>query len=363
MGADKPSQHLIIQDESKRIVAGWASVEVKDLQGDVVPVSVLERAMYDFMSRGGIVMYGHQNIPIGRIVRWEVRTHPDTGKPGLWIEAELYRESQVADIVWDMIKQSRLLGFSISGVGREEKNAMLELDGRVEQADVITELELTEISIVENPANPYARIEYVNYLAKGDSNDCLTYAVSRGFPNPESLCRWIESVHRQYGFNSTLTMLQWFIELLSQKPGAGDESAGRDEQQQQSEAQPEPESKGEGAVTTETPGAYSPVYGRRATVQMPMESLVKPKMQEDEEEIRVKPEPDATEVHVEAQPEPIPEVQPEPVRQIPEAQPDEQRQLSDEEKEKIKRLVAELREILRVIQQYAHATGQSQQSA
>lgn len=159
-----------IQDENKRIIAGWASVMIKDLQGDIVPVDELERAMYSYMDRGGHIVFGHQNKPIGKVLRWEVKEHPETKKPGLWIVAKIFDDYEIDDKVWEMIKQGKLKGFSIGGAGNPKKMVVKE-NGQTKEVDVISDVQLLEISVVEEPANPLAKIEYVNYFAKGNIDD------------------------------------------------------------------------------------------------------------------------------------------------------------------------------------------------
>lgn len=162
-----------IQDEGKRIIAGWASVMIKDLQGDIVPVEELERAMYSYMDRGGHIVYGHQNKPIGKVLRWEVKEHPETGKPGLWIVAKIFDDYPIDDKVWELIKQGVLKGFSIGGAGKPKK-MMIKENGQAKEVNVIGDVQLLEISVVEEPANPLAKIEYVNYFAKGNVDDGIT---------------------------------------------------------------------------------------------------------------------------------------------------------------------------------------------
>lgn len=193
--AHKPQQFKI-QDEDLRIVAGWASVEIVDKQGDIVPVEVLERAMYDYMARGGDVFYGHHTLKVGKVVRWEVKNMSD-GKKGVWIEVQLDR-GEVADKVWQAIKDGRLVGFSIGGVGTEEKSKVKADDGTEHEVDIITSIELHDISIVESPANPEAVVEAVNYMAKQESrrppkdwwDRCVGRAESFA-DNLEAFCGWL----------------------------------------------------------------------------------------------------------------------------------------------------------------------------
>jgi hypothetical protein len=325
----QPKQHLLISDPDKRIVAGFASVEVKDLQNDIVPVSVLERAMYDFMERGGTIIYGHSNMPVGKVLRWEVRKHPETGKPGLWVEAEIYRGVIPADQLWEEIKAGKMLGFSIGGVGKEEKVKIKSDDGKEEEADLITFLQLMEISIVEEPANPHARIEYVNYMAKG--NDDFSRCLGEAGKDEVDFCKWVSAVYRDYGFDDVVETVKYIRDMLE----AGLEEKKESEQEPESKPEPEEEkaeaeepevAKAEGPITTETPGAHSPVYGDRPVPQVNLEGGGEP----GREEPSVEPP--------ESVPEPPPEV-------------------SEEEKEVVRLisvLLSELRELLDTMKEVIH---------
>ena len=317
----QPKQHLLISDPDKRIVAGFASVEVKDLQNDIVPVGVLERAMYDFMERGGTIIYGHTNMPIGKVLRWEIRKHPDTGKPGLWIEAEIYKGVIPADQLWEEVKAGKMLGFSIGGVGKEEKVKIKSDDGKEEEADLVTFLQLLEISIVEEPANPHARIEYVNYMAKG--NDDFSRCLNEVGRDEVDFCKWVSAVYRDYGFDDVVEAVKYIRNVLEARL---EEEAEPEEKPAREEAeQIKPEAvettKAEGPVTTETPGVYNPVYGGNPE---PQENLEDSNSDEEEEEL----EPELEEEEIEEE--------------------------SEEEKEimeLISRLVGELRELLESIKE------------
>ena len=161
----KPRQ-FEITDPDKRIIAGFASVEIKDSHGEIVPVEELKRAMYDYMERGGLIMYGHQSLPVGKVLRWEIRDDPDTGKPGVWIEA-IIGKGPIEDEIWKRVKEGEIVGFSIGGVGGRRTTK----DESGEPVKEIVELGLYEISLVEEPANPEAKIEEINYYAKAKESE------------------------------------------------------------------------------------------------------------------------------------------------------------------------------------------------
>jgi len=162
----KPTQFEIV-DEDERLVSGWASVEVVDLQGDIVPISELKRAMYKFMDRGGFIMYGHSNKPVGKVLQWEVEKFPGTDVYGIKFVAKIFKDYPIDDEVWKLIKAGELRGFSIGAQAKEEKMMLKdEKSGLPKEVGVLHDLNLMEISICKEPANPLAIVEEVNYFAK-----------------------------------------------------------------------------------------------------------------------------------------------------------------------------------------------------
>jgi len=162
----KPTQFEIV-DEDERLVSGFASVEVIDLQGDIVPISEMKKAMYKFMDRGGSIMYGHSNKPIGKVLQWEVEKFPGSDVYGIKFVAKIFKDYQFDDEVWKLIKSGELKGFSI-GAQAKEKKMMLkdESSGLPKEVGVLHDLNLMEISVCKEPANPLAIVEEVNYFAK-----------------------------------------------------------------------------------------------------------------------------------------------------------------------------------------------------
>lgn len=159
-----------INDENERLIGGWASLEIVDRQGDIVPIPELEKSMIKLMDRGGYIFYGHQNKPVGKILKWEVKEHPDLGVQGVYIIAKIFNDYELDNEVWGLIKQGKLSGFSIGGRSNKQDWAVAK-DDKNKKVRILKDIELGEISIVSEPANPYARLEEVNYFAKGSNEE------------------------------------------------------------------------------------------------------------------------------------------------------------------------------------------------
>jgi phage head maturation protease len=157
-------------DTEKRLIEGWASVEIVDYQGEIVPIDELEKSMYDYMDRGAPVIYGHSNKPVGKVLKWEIGelTLPDGRKTkGIKITAKIFDDYELDDEVWQEIKSGKLRGFSIGATARTAKGKIVDEDGKEKEVGILKDISLLEISLVEEPANKLALAEAVNYKAKG----------------------------------------------------------------------------------------------------------------------------------------------------------------------------------------------------
>ena len=154
---------LEIFNDKDRIFGGWGSVEVVDRQGDVIPISELKKIMPKVMDRGGIINLQHSNKPVGKILNYEFKTHPQTGKEGLYIVGKIYNDYDLDNEAWNGLKTGKYKGLSFGGGAK--KAEVEKIDGQ--EANVLTGIEGYEWSIVEKPANQYAYIMEYNQVAKG----------------------------------------------------------------------------------------------------------------------------------------------------------------------------------------------------
>ncbi len=153
---------IVVKDDDNRLVEGWASVEVLDRQGDIVPIEAVKTAFVNYMINGGNIMKEHQNKPVGRVIQWEVAKN-EIGVEGVKMIVEINKNNTVADDTWREIKAGLLNGFSIAG---RKLDSEVKMDNGGNQIQVLKALDLNEISIVREPANQYALLEHVS-IAKG----------------------------------------------------------------------------------------------------------------------------------------------------------------------------------------------------
>lgn len=122
-------------DEEQRMVFGYASTEALDSQGDVISKAAIEEALPDYM-RFANIREMHTMSAVG------VAKSAEVDDKGLYIGAKV-----VDDAAWLKVKEGVYKGFSIGGKGLAKSDK------------TITKLRLTEISLVDRPANPECVID------------------------------------------------------------------------------------------------------------------------------------------------------------------------------------------------------------
>lgn len=144
--------------DERRVVAGYASFDVIDRQGEKITHEAMKTALDKFMSNPEFanthVMHG--NVAVGKVIEsykdmndvvWETKVD-DTGT---FIVSELRAKGELkrADQTWDLIKAERLKSYSIGGLVLKPKELVCD-DGSCHW--VIDKIEIHEFSYVDRPA-------------------------------------------------------------------------------------------------------------------------------------------------------------------------------------------------------------------
>ena len=133
-------------------IEGYASTTDIDRSGDVVPKSVWEKGIQNYLKNPIILSQHDYDDPIGRMTDYKV------DDKGLWVKARI---SSAAEEVFGLIKDKVLTAFSIGfRILDAEYNSAAEVF-------VIKELELVEISVVSVPCNQNTLFD----LSKAFDND------------------------------------------------------------------------------------------------------------------------------------------------------------------------------------------------
>lgn len=142
----------MVDAPSSLAVETWGSVEVRDADGELVPVDTIAEYADKFIENGGLMHDSHSNVPVGTVWGWEERKHPDTGQDGIVFYFNVYRDGEVFERARDDILSGRKQAVSI---GAEAPRGGYKCDDRgcYVERDVT---DLYELSICETPANPEA---------------------------------------------------------------------------------------------------------------------------------------------------------------------------------------------------------------
>jgi len=144
-------------DHQKRIFEGYASVEVKDKDGDTFPISDVLGYMIDYADIGGVLHDSHTYKVVGKMLNWEETEK--NGVPAVRITGKIYDNLPLHNQIWDKIKSGEYGGLSIGGEGTLQEDGQIKIDGG-----------LFEISVCERGANQESTIEAVSIAKKDCGN-------------------------------------------------------------------------------------------------------------------------------------------------------------------------------------------------
>jgi phage head maturation protease/cation transport regulator ChaB len=148
-------------DEKKRTVSGYASTPTRDSDGEIVTLEAVRNALPDYMEFGNIrEMHALKAVGVAKEANLDTK--------GLFLTAKI-----VDDSAWKKCLEGVYKGFSIGG----RKLA--------KEGEKITAIDLTEISVVDRPANPDCRIALAK--RKKDRKEAEGYLVKLKEPKtPET---------------------------------------------------------------------------------------------------------------------------------------------------------------------------------
>ena len=141
-------------DVERRMVSGFATLDNVDRQNDIVTT---ESSITAFKNFRGNLREMHQPSAVGKIVSFKEDKYfdPSTKKfySGVYVSAYVSKGAQNA---WEKVLDGTYTGFSIGGNIKEWDDAYDEkMDKTIR---VIKTYELSELSLVDNPANQFANI-------------------------------------------------------------------------------------------------------------------------------------------------------------------------------------------------------------
>lgn len=148
-------------DQDKRTVSGYASTPTKDADGEIVTLDAVKQALPDYMQWGNIREM-HKLSAVG------VAEEANVDNKGLFLTAKI-----IDDGAWKKCLEGVYKGFSIGG---------RKLD---KVGNKITEIEMTEISVVDRPANPDAKFTLAKSAKTADDTVGGYLVKVKAKPTPE----------------------------------------------------------------------------------------------------------------------------------------------------------------------------------
>lgn len=169
-----PVQHggsiSIVKADNDLIIAGYASVELVDKQGDLITRGALKSAFDGFMKADGFrnVQLAHSNIQVGQVIPNYTDSDGRVWKSGvddagMFVVIQLRDDIEKAREVANEIRKGALRGFSIGG---QAFKRMRKSDNEHGDYTEISKLELHEVTICEKGINPEATFR----ILKEDTN-------------------------------------------------------------------------------------------------------------------------------------------------------------------------------------------------
>jgi HK97 family phage prohead protease len=160
----------LIKSSNDLVIAGYASVEMVDKQGDLITRGALKSAFGDFMKAQNYrnVQLAHSNIQVGEVINSYTDTDGRLWKSGvddagMFVVIQLRDDIEKAREVANEIRKGNLTGFSIGGQAFKRVNKSDQKHGSYTE---ISKLELHEVTICEKGINPEATFR----ILKEDTN-------------------------------------------------------------------------------------------------------------------------------------------------------------------------------------------------
>ena len=160
----------LLKSGNDLVVAGYASVELVDKQGDLITRSALKDAFDGFMKgeKYRNVQLAHSNIQVGEVIDSYIDSNgrmwkSEVDDTGMFVVVKLRSDIEKAREVAAEIRKGNLRGFSIGGQAfkRVRKSDMEKGDYQE-----ISKMELHEVTICEKGINPEAQFR----ILKEDTN-------------------------------------------------------------------------------------------------------------------------------------------------------------------------------------------------
>lgn len=146
-----------------RIYLSWASVEARDLAGELIPIEDVISQQQTLIERNGPITDEHSNRVVGQTIAYKVMEHPKSGTMGVLHLNRIFDHNEIDDTVWSEIVSGERKGSSVGGYNTD-MSFKREEDG--ENTKVLEDFHQFETASVREPCNPLALNEAFSVVAK-----------------------------------------------------------------------------------------------------------------------------------------------------------------------------------------------------
>ncbi len=191
-----------VTNAEDRIYASWASVDVRDRDGERIDIQDIIDDQEVLLRRGGPISDSHTNAIVGKTMAYKVLTHPKSNTLGVMHLNRIFSDNPADDLVWKETVSGERKGSSVGGISLQDRFEIEPDTG--EMTRVRENFRQYETANVEDPSNPLSLHEAVSAVAKSYKGNKLVKisaaeaVVLKGVldrvQKPEELDRMVEAI-------------------------------------------------------------------------------------------------------------------------------------------------------------------------
>lgn len=155
-----------VEKAEDRIYASWASVDMKDKAGELIPINDLIKQQDTLLKRHGPISDTHTNKIVGETLAYKVLEHPKSKSTGVLHLNKIFSDNLADDQVWKETQSGERKGSSVGGLNTGTSLGKDEVTG--ENVTVLNGFSQYETANVHDPCNPLALNEAVSVVAKSN---------------------------------------------------------------------------------------------------------------------------------------------------------------------------------------------------
>ena len=192
-----------VEGAAERLLATWASVDMKDKEGELIPINDIISQQETLLERNGPISDTHTNKIVGQTLAFKVLENPKSKTLGVLHLQKFWSDYEIDDKIWGEIVSGERKGSSVGGYRLGMSKGEDPVTG--DPVNVLDDFRHLETASVEDPCNPLALNEAFSVVAKSNStnlqkpfggykdfSDCVSQNQDKD--NPEAYCGSIQAV-------------------------------------------------------------------------------------------------------------------------------------------------------------------------